>query len=162
MAQKRALIGTTLLALNASEFFTQDIEDWEIDPANVIDGAVAAHSPTNGASKATSPKTQPPQAKIADRVAAAVKRYDGRTASDSLKFAIVNALTDDYGDKRHAVQMALVGTDSSKDFTAPQILALNEILRPYKNGGGKMHVHADAKREIDALLATTETAETSA
>lgn len=31
MAQKRALIGSTLLAVNASEFFTQDIEDMVID-----------------------------------------------------------------------------------------------------------------------------------
>ena len=31
MAQKRALIGATLLAVNASEFFTQDVEDWYVD-----------------------------------------------------------------------------------------------------------------------------------
>lgn len=45
MAQKRALIGTTLLAVNASEFFTQDIEDLQQTDAphsapadEVIDG----------------------------------------------------------------------------------------------------------------------------
>jgi len=38
MAQKRALIGTTLLAVNASEFFTQDIEDFEHPPTGT-DGA---------------------------------------------------------------------------------------------------------------------------
>lgn len=31
MAQKRALVAATLIACNASEFFTQDIEDWAID-----------------------------------------------------------------------------------------------------------------------------------
>ena len=31
MAQKRAFVGATLLATGASEFFTQDIEDMEID-----------------------------------------------------------------------------------------------------------------------------------
>lgn len=30
MAQKRALVGTTLIAVNASEFFTQDLEDMDI------------------------------------------------------------------------------------------------------------------------------------
>lgn len=32
MAQKRALVAATLIACNASEFFTQDIEDWAIEP----------------------------------------------------------------------------------------------------------------------------------
>jgi hypothetical protein len=32
MAQKRALVGTTLLAVNASEFFTQDVEDMQPIP----------------------------------------------------------------------------------------------------------------------------------
>lgn len=41
MAQKRALIAATLIAINASEFFTQDVEDMEM-----IDGArVAANAP---------------------------------------------------------------------------------------------------------------------
>jgi hypothetical protein len=45
MAQKRALVGATLLAVNASEFFTQDLEDFE-------------HTePTNGASQRMQSKT---------------------------------------------------------------------------------------------------------
>src|SRR5205085_1753732 len=31
MAQKRALVAATLLAVNASEFFTQDLEDMYVD-----------------------------------------------------------------------------------------------------------------------------------
>lgn len=31
MAQKRALVASTLIAVNASEFFTQDMEDWAIE-----------------------------------------------------------------------------------------------------------------------------------
>lgn len=41
MAQKRALVGSTLIALNASEFFTQDVEDMDI-----IDGSFYAKSET--------------------------------------------------------------------------------------------------------------------
>lgn len=36
MAQKRALIASTLLAVNASEFFTQDLEDFEV--GTVVEG----------------------------------------------------------------------------------------------------------------------------
>jgi hypothetical protein len=38
MAQKRALVAATLLAVNASEFFTQDMEDF-------VDGEIVAESP---------------------------------------------------------------------------------------------------------------------
>ncbi|HEY0078446.1 MAG TPA: hypothetical protein VGB73_07345 [Pyrinomonadaceae bacterium] len=36
MSQKRALIAATLLAVNASEFFTQDVEDMHIPPAPIV------------------------------------------------------------------------------------------------------------------------------
>jgi hypothetical protein len=36
MAQKRALVGVCLLAVNASEFFTQDVEDMMIGPAPLV------------------------------------------------------------------------------------------------------------------------------
>jgi hypothetical protein len=35
MAQKRALVAATLIATSASEFFTQDVEDADIDPRNI-------------------------------------------------------------------------------------------------------------------------------
>ena len=49
MAQKRALVAATLIAVNASEFFTQDMED--VNYGDVIDGQIiektpAAKSPT--------------------------------------------------------------------------------------------------------------------
>jgi predicted RNA-binding Zn-ribbon protein involved in translation (DUF1610 family) len=43
MAQKRALVGAVLLAVNASEFFTQDVEDMHIGAAAVVrDGTAVA------------------------------------------------------------------------------------------------------------------------
>jgi hypothetical protein len=45
MAQKRALVGSVLLAVNASEFFTQDIEDLHAAPAPV--NASVVHDVTN-------------------------------------------------------------------------------------------------------------------
>jgi hypothetical protein len=49
MAQKRALIGTTLLAVNASEFFTQDIEDMAGGEAAHADDVIEGeYAPANG------------------------------------------------------------------------------------------------------------------
>ncbi len=53
MAQKRALIAATLIAVNASEFFTQDVEDMAVDAAYmVVEQATRADVPasngTNG------------------------------------------------------------------------------------------------------------------
>jgi hypothetical protein len=43
MAQKRALVGSVLLAVNASEFFTQDVEEMHIGSAAVVrDGTAVA------------------------------------------------------------------------------------------------------------------------
>lgn len=44
MAQKRALVGTTLLAVNASEFFTQDVEDMQpvVAPAGAGEDVIDA------------------------------------------------------------------------------------------------------------------------
>lgn len=41
MAQKRALVGSVLLAVNASEFFTQDVEDMHLGSAAVVRDAAA-------------------------------------------------------------------------------------------------------------------------
>jgi hypothetical protein len=42
MGQKRALVAATLMAVNASEFFTQDMEDMVIPPASPVATATAA------------------------------------------------------------------------------------------------------------------------
>lgn len=57
MAQKRALIAATLLAVNASEFFTQDIEDMVIDAewTPVVEKPTQAPQKAQDESKATTP-----------------------------------------------------------------------------------------------------------
>ncbi len=45
MAQKRSLVGSVLLAVNASEFFTQDVDDLHAPPAPA--GAAAVYDVTN-------------------------------------------------------------------------------------------------------------------
>ena len=58
MAQKRALVAATLIACNASEFFTQDIEDWAIDSEfRVVE--TSAVSPQQAAAPRETAVTQP-------------------------------------------------------------------------------------------------------
>ncbi len=66
MAQKRALIAATLLGVNASEFFTQDLEDFE-----------AGTGPTPEAKKSTKPPKQTGQT---DR-----EKRDGAPPADSTR-----------------------------------------------------------------------------
>lgn len=71
MAQKRALIGTTLLAVNASEFFTQDIEDFNHEPTPTgTDGGRPAQQPTTaGRAPEPNPRKATPASHIAQSVA---------------------------------------------------------------------------------------------
>jgi hypothetical protein len=59
MAQKRAFVGATLLAVNASEFFTQDIEDLAVD---AFDGEDRSAAP---AQRKAPPQSQRPAAQPA-------------------------------------------------------------------------------------------------
>jgi len=61
MAQKRAFVGASLIATNASEFFTQDIEDMPreaISDAIVIEGDFISQPPVK--QQTNQPKTQEP------------------------------------------------------------------------------------------------------
>lgn len=57
MAQKRALVAATLIAVNASEFFTQDLEDLE----DWGEGAIPGEAVTKSAQQPAQPKTTPQQ-----------------------------------------------------------------------------------------------------
>jgi len=64
MAQKRALIAATLLAVNASEFFTQDMEDFAHNP-NVIDAEFEER--TQPPKQPAKPKPEPKAEKPAEK-----------------------------------------------------------------------------------------------
>lgn len=75
MAQKRALIAATLIAVNASEFFTQDIED--MDLGHVIEGEIIQAPPQR---KPDPPRKQapPPPATWEDIAPAAPTNGNGK------------------------------------------------------------------------------------
>jgi hypothetical protein len=61
MAQKRALVGTVLIAVNGSDYFTQDLEDnLDGDHADNVIDTTATVAPVNG--QASEPKPAPAQA----------------------------------------------------------------------------------------------------
>lgn len=67
MAQKRALVAATLITVNASEFFTQDMEDVAYD--DVINGHfVESEQPQKPAKKAPEKKPPTPAQKATDEV----------------------------------------------------------------------------------------------
>jgi hypothetical protein len=79
MAQKRALVAATLLAVNASEFFTQDLEDFEEDGPIVTSTARMAESkPATGAPPEPPDEPPPPPGTVAD--SAALPRHLDRNA----------------------------------------------------------------------------------
>ena len=64
MAQKRALVAATLLAVNASEFFTQDLEDLDLD--NFVDASYTVspaptqqNTPNQAEARPAAPKAAP-------------------------------------------------------------------------------------------------------
>lgn len=60
MAQKRALIGSVLVAVNASDYFTQDLDDMSSAPIELIEGSIA-QSQTETQSSAKPAQTAKPQ-----------------------------------------------------------------------------------------------------
>lgn len=85
MAQKRALIAATLLAVNASEFFTQDLEDFEF-----VEASYAVEEPT---------KEQPKKAEQPKANGNGHKQGKATENPDSF-FAKVQKATGDYYDAK--------------------------------------------------------------
>lgn len=86
MAQKRAIVGVTLLACNASEYFTQDIEDYtdgtfiETTPAPKQEPAPA--KPAAGVEYPPSPAPAQPTAEHSQDIFATVTTEDGMLYKD--------------------------------------------------------------------------------
>ena len=129
MAQKRALIAAVLIAVNASEFFTQDVEDMVIDAEYTV-------APQNGRKEAP-PQSTPPAAERTTTGSGGAGNGNGHasakpTAAALKAFHALGARL--YGDKwdgkRHdIVRAATKGrTASSKDLTADECNYLTQRM----------------------------------
>lgn len=82
MAQKRALVAAVLIGVNASEFFTQDLEDMDIEPT-VIDVTPTATTPKSET------KPEPPKQN-------GNGKKNGHVRNPQTLLAEVNAITNDH------------------------------------------------------------------
>ena len=126
MAQKRALVGTTLLAVNASEFFTQDIEDFEHTGTDFPPQPTRA---TAGKASASSPREAAPPAEDYPNADDLPNTTPRQTAVALLKKHMEDCGINQTTSKNMAQPFffSLVGCES-KDSTTEQIEAANEAL----------------------------------
>ena len=175
MAQKRAFIAATLIAVNASEFFTQDVEDLHygaVDAEYVVtdarpDATRAAQVPPSGAQgqgAVSSPKEWPARPWGLSTTKAFLEfTYDNRTAEDKSKpmtteehkklGQLVSGLFPDKA-TRKVFQYLMFGADNySIDGMS---VATGKTYRAWARDA------KNAKLEAESIIATQEFAETAA
>lgn len=161
MAQKRALVAATLIAVNASEFFTQDIEDMLIDgdyrviqqteqkpeppkpeqPAAPPPGYVAPPESIHVPSKQNGNPAMPAElAKNLKIYAGRMYPIDKRTGP---RGATIGKLDELAGDtmRRHTFTKALFGKESSSDLPDDVMMAL-----------GTWVTHPNAGAEVNRII----------
>jgi hypothetical protein len=172
MAQKRALVAATLIATNASEFFTQDIEDMDFvegtfsdvdeteqpepktkrKPApkqsadDVIDDAGPV-LPTSGYDFKTRPYDAPT---LKAALAKKVEKIGSYEASDKQRNLLGALLSEYFQDdtKRYECSEWLFGARSTKDIDGAMVKAALDWLNPQKDEGGAYAIDPMAKKEL--------------
>lgn len=151
MAQKRAYVGAILLAANASEFFTQDIEDLDIVD---IDYETVQEKP---ASPQKPRRPLPPEslakfiAKKADQYRRSGIKVDEADRKKFIAQMDELALGDD--NKCHAVTEYLFGVQSSKDVDDANMLAALDWLNIWKDKDtGEFKVGKFVAEEFNAVV----------
>jgi hypothetical protein len=124
MAQKRALVAATLIACNASEFFTQDIEDM-----GVVEGDYTVVVET------AAPVAEPVRAEVAEPV----KSTNGN-GWDAIYQAIVDA---GLSENTHSAKQALGKCKTGWD-TTEKAIAWMRIYRAWRDLGGDSKQAADS------------------
>lgn len=186
MAQKRALIAATLLGVNASDFFTQDLEDFVDAPYRVVDVEREPDSPRD----APPPDSEPPArtangtpvahddrprrplperpypAEIIRRaLQQAAAKGPQRPASDKQQVAVrasLEALFDtDAAMKRHSVTEYVYGKTSTTELTAGEASALLDWASVKEEQDGKVYYSPSehAPSEAAAIVAAFEEAQ---
>lgn len=164
MAQKRAMIAAVLIAANASEFFTQDLDD-----LGYIDGDYRDADETPPDSRPRPPAPPAPQSEtrpyppdvVRAKIEMAAKKAEerGSAPSDSARNMIaVNLEACFAGDpgaeaKRHAVLRYLTGHESVKDLTPWQAVAMSRWLNAQPDSGGQWLPDTMAVREAQSVYA---------
>ena len=174
MAQKRALVAATLIATNASEFFTQDIEDLDIIEGNYSD--IETEQPK--------PKRKPAPKQSADEAvedvgpAIPINGYDFSKRpydADTLRAALqkradtignynptekqrnlLGALLSEFyqGDDtaRYTASAWLFGASSTKEIDGAMVKAALDWLKPNRDDGGAYVIDVMSRKELSSVL----------
>jgi hypothetical protein len=159
MAQKRALVAATLIAANASEFFTQDIEDLDIIEGDFEEVPQQAPPEATGTPKSNGKKQGRPLDAEGVRKAlqhkSATYSLDSRKASDKQRKLLVGQLsTLSKGDdgKRYTFTRYTLEKASSKDLLDGDVLALLDWLALEEDDDGQNIPSQYAIQEFEAVL----------
>ena len=160
MAQKRALVAAILIATNASDYFTQDMEDFSDGGVDIIEAEFTEpvpqskplEKPKSDNGKFSRPMTAE---SLKEAIAKKAASYEGNTASKQQRALMVGMLDTCFvGDelKRHQACFYLTGHESSKDIPDNFVLALLDWLKPEKDSGGAYIPDGIADREAQAVV----------
>jgi len=136
MAQKRALVAATLIAVNASEFFTQDVEDYR----DFIEGDFTEAPPPKAtkaptATKAPPQKTEPQPKKAQPKNGNGKPNGGPRVTTSMLRelHALGMFIHSKEWDAERARISAGLGKESSKDWSLDEYYAVLNTLKEKKD-----------------------------
>ena len=156
MAQKRAFVAAILIATNASDYFTQDMEEFSVSEDDVIEGSFkeTEEKPIKKQSKASRPLSPEDLKAMIEKKA---EIYGERRASIEQRGLMVSMLEvcyagDDAEMKRHEVLQYLTGESSSKKLGGQFVQSILDWLKPKQDDGGQWQPDPMAVREAQSLL----------
>jgi len=146
MAYKRALVAAVLVAANASDYFTQDIEDMAPE---VVNGEIVEDKKKVVTKTTSSPRPYSPEQlrqRMQEKAAGYQAGFDDGTRMElhqNIRGATVGNLEmcfagdPDSEKKRHSVQKYLFDVDSFNDLADGQVMALKQWLNATEDSGGQ-------------------------
>ncbi len=154
MAQKRALIAAVLVAVNASEFFTQDIEDMTIEgefTEITEDKPAPPVKPTSSPPKSKPTRPADPETVrgwLADKAAKYINKPATQPMVGLLAGKISEALQDSGEKPRHLINLWLWGTERTGELPPGATQAMLDWLVMEKDDSGDYPLNAYATQEL--------------
>lgn len=143
MAQKRAFVAAILIATNASDYFTQDMEDF-IPETSIATQPIEAHFAESKPEEKTeppAPTTERPYspAALKERIQIMVDSLEGKTCTEGQRTSVKLNLVSMAGgeDNGHTLLKWLVGNAHTSELTDAQILALGKWIHVTKDADGQ-------------------------
>jgi hypothetical protein len=158
MAQKRAFVAAILIATNASDYFTQDMEDFQdhgISYENIVDAEFTDQPKQNqkpiGNKRPYDPET------LKSRIYMFAEKHVNENASEGQRGLMVGGFNTCYAGegadmKRHEALQFLTGEASSKKLPDNFTLAMLDWLHLTQDSGGAYIPDEMAVREAQILL----------